>query len=144
MLMRVLDWTAGKLQPWILLLGRVAMGAIFVLSGFGKLMNFSGFAASLAAKGLPFPTVWAGVAVLVEFGGGLAVVLGIRVRLAALVMIGFTIAAMLLAHHFWTMEGAERAGNYVHFMKNLAIIGGFLFLFLLGGGPIALDRRQAR
>lgn len=144
MLMRALDWTAGKLQPWILLLGRLAMGAIFVQSGFGKLMNIGEFAAGLAANGLPFPTLLAAVAVLVEFGGGLAVVLGIRVRLAALVMIAFMIMTMLLSHHFWTMEGAERAENYIHFMKNLAIIGGFLFLFLLGGGPIALDRRQAR
>ena len=144
MLSRVLDWAATRLQPWILLLGRLAMGAIFVESGFGKLFSFSGFAAGLAAKGLPYPTLWAALAVLVEFGGGLAVVLGIRVRLAALFMIVLTIMTMLLSHNFWTMEGAERAENFIHFMKNLAIIGGFLFLFLLGGGPIALDRRRSR
>ncbi len=144
MLSRVLDWAAARLHPWILLLGRLAIGAIFVLSGFGKLVDFSGFAAGLAAAELPFPTLWAAVAVLVEFGGGLAVVLGIRVRLAALFLIALTIMAMLLSHHFWTMAGAERAENFIHFMKNLAIIGGFLFLFLLGGGPIALDRGRPR
>ncbi len=144
MLSRALDWAATRLQPWILLLGRLAMGAIFVGSGFGKLFNLGGFAAGLAAKGLPYPTVWAALAVLVEFGGGLAVVLGIRVRLAALLMVAFTIATTLLAHNFWTMEGAARAENFIHFMKNLAIIGGFLFLFLLGGGPIAIDRGRPR
>ncbi len=144
MLSRVLDWAATRLHPLILLLGRLAMGAIFVGSGFGKLVNFSGFAAGLAAKGLPFPILWAAVAVLVEFGGGLAVVLGIRVRLAALLMVAFTIVTALLSHNFWTMEGAERAENFIHFMKNLAIVGGFLFLFLLGGGPIALDRVRPR
>ncbi len=144
MLSRILDWAATRLQPWILLLGRLAIGAIFVESGFGKLFNFSGFAAGLAEKGLPYPTFWAALAVLVEFGGGLAVVLGIRVRLAALLMMAFTVVAALLSHNFWTMEGAERAENYIQFMKNLAIAGGFLFLFLLGGGPIALDRRRAR
>ena len=144
MLFRVIDWTAARLQPWILLLGRLAIGAIFVQSGFGKLVDFSAFAAGLAAQGLPFPTLWAAVAVLVEFGGGLAVVLGIRVRLAALFMVALTIMATLLSHHFWTMAGADRAQNYIHFMKNLAIIGGFLFLFLLGAGPISLDRRRAK
>ena len=144
MLSRILDWVATRLHPWILLLGRLAMGAIFVLSGFGKLVNFSGFAAGLAAQGLPYSALWAALAVLLEFGGGLAVVLGIRVRLAALFMIAFTIMTMLLSHHFWTMEGAERAENFIHFMKNLAIAGGFLFLFLLGGGPIALDRGRRR
>jgi len=59
-------------------------------------------------------------------------------------MIVFTIMTILLAHHFWTMEGAERAENFIHFMKNLAIIGGFLFLFVLGGGPFALDRPKAK
>jgi putative oxidoreductase len=88
--------------------------------------------------------VWAALAVLVEFGGGLAIFLGIRVRLAALFMIAFMIMTMLLSHNFWTMEGAERAENFIHFMKNLAIIGGFLFLFLLGGGPIALDRPRTK
>jgi len=144
MLSRVLDWTAARTQPWILLLGRLAMGAIFVQGGFGKLMNLSGFAAGLAAEGLPYPTLWAAVAVLVEFGGGLAVVLGIRVRLAALLMAAFTIVAALLSHDFWTMEGAERVENSIQFMKNVAIAGGFLFLFLLDGGPIALDRRKAK
>ena len=144
MLSRVLDWTATRLQPWILLLGRLAIGAIFVQSGFGKLVHFSAFAAGLAAKGLPYPILWAAIAVLVEFGGGLAVILGVRVRLAALFMIALTIMAALLSHHFWNMEGAARVENQIHFMKNLAIVGGFLFLFLLGAGPIALDRRRAR
>lgn len=59
-------------------------------------------------------------------------------------MIAFTIMTMLLSHHFWTMEGVERAENLIHFMKNVAIAGGFLFLFLLGGGPIALDRPRTK
>lgn len=70
MLSRILDWAATRLHPWILLLGRLAMGAIFVLSGFGKLVDFSGFAAGLAATGLPYPTLLAAVAVLVSSAAG--------------------------------------------------------------------------
>ena len=63
-----LEGLAERNRDGILLLGRLLLAAIFLRSGFGKLTGFEGFAASLAAKGLPLATLWAVAAVAAEFG----------------------------------------------------------------------------
>jgi putative oxidoreductase len=123
----------------VLLIGRVLLGLIFVLSGWGKLMGLSAFAASLERNGVPAAQVLAVVGACVEFFGGLAVVLGLRPQLVALLMVVFVICASLISHRFWEFEGAQRAMQQSQFMKNLCIIGGFLVLSVAGGGRLSLD-----
>jgi putative oxidoreductase len=124
-----------------LLLGRLLLAAIFLWSGFGKLTNLGGFVQSLAHQGVPAPEVLGVVGACVEFFGGLAVAVGFRARWAALLMVAFTIAATLIAHRFWEVQdAAARAGQQVNFMKNVAIVGGFLLLSARGAGPISVDR----
>jgi putative oxidoreductase len=53
----------------------------------------------------------------------------------------FTAVAALIAHQFWQLERAASAAQHIQFIKNLAIIGGFLYLFVAGPGPFSLDRR---
>src|SRR5262249_49106079 len=72
--------------------------------------------------------------------GGLAIVFGLMTRYAALLMIAFVIVATLISHRFWAFQGAERRTQTVQFAKNVAIIGGFLFLFVTVGGRYSLDR----
>jgi len=71
----------------------------------------------------------------------ICVVLGFKTRYVALLMAVFTAIAALLSHHYWDMEEAARTAQYIQFMKNVAIIGGFLILFAAGPGPYSLDRR---
>jgi putative oxidoreductase len=126
----------------IVLLGRVLIGGIFVQSGFDKLMGLDAFGAGLAARGLPatLAPVLATIGASVEFFGGLAIVFGLMTRCAALLMIAFVIVATLISHRFWVFQGAERRAQTVQFAKNVAIIGGFLFLFVTGGGRYSLER----
>jgi len=126
----------------IVLLGRILIGGIFVQSGFDKLMGLDAFGAGLAARGLPaaLVPVLAAIGASVEFFGGLAIVFGLMTRCAALLMIAFVIVATLISHRFWVFQGAERRAQTVHFAKNVAIIGGFLFLFVTGGGRYSLER----
>jgi putative oxidoreductase len=124
---------------FLLLVGRILLGAIFVLSGWGKLMGLSAFAASLEKNGVPAPQVLAVVGAVVEFGGGLAIVLGLWTQLAALLMVAFVVVATLIAHRFWAFEGAARTMQQTNFLKNAAIIGGFLVVAAAGGGRISLD-----
>jgi putative oxidoreductase len=131
-------------DDWALLLGRIAVGLLFVPSGFGKLMNFSGFAASLAAKGVPFAELFAAAAVAAELGGGLLVILGFQIRWVSLVMLVFTAVAAALSHRFWEFDGAARQAQEIQFFKNLAIIGGFLFLHVAGAGAFSLDAMRRR
>ena len=124
-----------------LLLGRIALGSIFVVSGFGKLTHLGGFEASLALKGVPLPWLAAIVGAPVEFFGGLAIVLGIAGRYAALLMLSFTVVATLISHRYWEYsDAAVRQAQLSNFLKNIAIIGGFLVLFSQGTGRLVLDR----
>src|SRR5690349_881101 len=91
-------------DDWALLLGRILIGALFVPSGFSKLVGFGAFTASLASKGLPVPELWAALAVAAELGGGLLIVLGAETRLVALAMLAFTFIAAMISHRYWTMS----------------------------------------
>jgi putative oxidoreductase len=122
------------------LIGRILIGGIFVQSGFGKLMDLGGFAGMLASAGVPAASVMAPIGAAAEFLGGLAVVLGLATRYAALLMIAFVIAATLISHRFWALPESQQPAQAVQFAKNVAIMGGFLFVFVTGGGRFSLDR----
>jgi putative oxidoreductase len=123
----------------ILLLGRLALGAIFVKSGLQKLLGLSAFAASLAQRGVPASSTWAVIGATVEFVGGILIVSGLRTREASLLMILFVIVATGISHRFWEFAEAARRAQESQFFKNLSIIGGFLLLFVTGGGRYSVD-----
>ena len=137
-----IDAVARRAEAPILLLGRVAIAALYLPSGWGKLINIAGFAGVLASKGLPGSAMaWAVAGAIVEFFGGLAILLGLKTRYAALLMIVFTIFAAFLSHNYWTIADPAAVRNqFIHFWKDIAIIGGLLFLFVRGAGPFSLDR----
>jgi putative oxidoreductase len=140
-----LDSVAQNTNDIWILLGRIALGGIFVVSGFGKLTHLGGFEASLALKGVPLPWLAALVGAPVEFFGGLAIALGLAGRYAALLMIGFTVVATLISHRYWEYsDAAVRQAQLNNFSKNIAIMGGFLAIFAHGAGRFALDRLRAR
>ena len=136
----LIDRVAADYGNALWLVGRILIGGIFVQSGLGKLMDLNGFTAMLADGGVPMASVLAPIGAAAEFAGGLAIVLGLATRYAALLMIGFVIVAMLIAHRFWTYPPEEREMQMINFAKNVAIIGGFLFVFVTGGGRFSLGR----
>lgn len=133
-----------KSDDLILLLGRLALGAIFVKSGLQKLMALGAFAASLASRGVPQSSVWAVIGATVEFVGGILIVTGFRTREASLLMILFVIVATGISHRFWEFAEAARRAQESQFFKNLSIIGGFLLLFVSGSGRFGLDSLLGR
>ncbi len=139
--MAFLDTVAGRHEGAIVLLGRLGIAALYLPSGFAKLTDLDGFAAALAAGGVPAPDVMALAGAGVEFFGSLAILLGFKARYAALVMAAFTLAATLVSHRYWEFaEAAARQEQAINFFKNGAIVGGLLFLVARGGGPLSLDR----
>ena len=133
------DRTAVGGQDLLLLLARLALGAIFLQSGFGKLTNLPGFAASLEGMGVPFASVLGIIGPCVEFFGALALMLGAWTRLAAILVAAFTVAATLIAHRFWDMPPEQQGMQTIQFMKNLAILGGLLAVVAAGGGRFSVD-----
>ena len=110
------------------LLARILMAAIFVQAGVHKLVAFKAVSGMLGAKGLPVPDVTTALVILVEIGGGLLLLPRMTARYSALILAVFTLAAGIMFHDFWAHSAAEYTNHLNHFMKNIAIIGGFLYL----------------
>ena len=124
----------SRSQDGALLLGRLFVAALFLPSGFNKLMTFSAFSASLATKGMPYSTVIAGLLVAAEFLGPLALIIGLWPRWTALVLIGFTAATVWMTNGQSVTGLVFRPRQNVDFFQSLAIIGGLLFYFASGPG----------
>ncbi|MGH9709677.1 MAG: DoxX family protein, partial [Candidatus Acidiferrales bacterium] len=126
------------------LVGRILISVIFLLSGIEKLMTWHGSAAFLASKGFPIADVMLAGAVVVEILGALCLITGFQTRIAALIMFLYLIPATLMFHNFWAMQGAMRADNQGHFLKNLAIMGGLLMVAAYGPGRLSIDASRAK
>jgi putative oxidoreductase len=131
------DGIATLWQDFLILVGRVIVGWIFVLYGWGKLFSIPNYAKTFPGRGLP---EWlAYVAVPVEFFGGLALLLGFATRYAVLLMLAFMLVATFSSHRWWTFPEAQRGNQQAHFWKNVAMMGGMLALFVTGGGRFSID-----
>jgi putative oxidoreductase len=137
-----IDAIAARTSDLVLLVGRVLLGLIFVESGFGKLMNMSGFVATMPKRGLPDFLGY--VAPPVEFLGGLAILLGLASRWAALLILLFTIVATFSTHRYWTYPAEQVTGQKINFFKNVSMMGGLLIFFVAGAGRYAIDAFRKR
>ncbi|HXX72015.1 MAG TPA: DoxX family protein [Candidatus Acidoferrum sp.] len=125
------------------LLGRILVSVVFILGGVGKIMGFSMEEGMVAAKHLPMPAVALGIALVIELIGGLAILLGVFTRWTAWILFLYLIPTTFLFHNFWALEGMDRIDNMIHFEKNLAIMGGLLFLATFGAGGLSIDSSRA-
>lgn len=132
-----------KIHPYVAIVARVLLALMFVLAGLSKFGDLGGTAGYIASKGLPMPSVLATATALLEFGAGLALMLGWRARPAALALFAFTLAASLLFHNFWALPADQQMTQQLLFMKNVSVAGGLLLLFCVGAGPASLDGRRA-
>jgi putative oxidoreductase len=128
---------ANNMKDFSLLLGRVLIAHVFILAGLQKISQFDTTQGYMASQGVPGNLLW--LVILLEVGGGLAVVLGWQTRLAATALAAFSIAAALIFH--WDFANQMQA---IMFMKNMAIAGGFLFLAAWGPGDLSVDNLRSR
>ena len=126
------------------LLGRILLALIFITSGFGKIGGFEGTAGYIASKGLPLASVVAALTILIELGGGLAVLFGFLTRWAALALAVFSVLAAVIFHAYWGVPADQVMGQQINFWKNISIAGGFLVLAAFGAGGISIDGKRAR
>jgi putative oxidoreductase len=131
----------NNLQNPLALIGRIMLAVLFVTSGFSKIVGFSGTVGYIASKGLPMASLGAVIAIVVEFGGGLALLFGFKTRWVALVMAIFTLAAGVLFHNFWAVPADQVMNTTIHFWKNISIAGGMLMVAAFGAGSISIDAK---
>jgi len=125
----------------IVLATRIGLAALFLWSGYSKLIYMDGNVGYMKAYGMPAAELLIWPALLVELIGGAMLLAGWKARWAALVLALFTVPATFVFHAYWGVPADQALNQQIHFMKNLAIIGGLLSVFAHGSGPYALDRR---
>ncbi len=121
------------------LAGRFLLAAIFIFSGFAKFTGLEGTAGYIASKGLPLAYLLAIGAAVVELFGGVAILVGFKTRWAAAAVLVFTAIAAVIFHNFWAVPAAEAQNQMIHFMKNISIVGGLLYVVVYGSGPLSID-----
>ena len=129
---------SSTLQNTAALAGRVLLGLLFVVSGFGKITGFAGTAAFMASKGMPMAEALLAGAIVVEFIGGLMLVAGFKARWAALAIAAFLVPTTLIFHN---PLGPDAQAQMTQFLKNLSIMGGMLLAAAFGPGAWSVDRR---
>ena len=129
-------------QAQLSLAARVLMALLFLIAGFGKICGFEGTVGYIASKGLPLPQLGAVIAVVVEFIGAIALIVGFQTRLVAFIMAVFTIAAGVFFHNYWAMPSDQVYVNQIMFMKNLSIAGGLLMMSAFGAGALSIDAKR--
>jgi putative oxidoreductase len=122
------------------LIARILLSIIFIYSGFGKLTGFEGTVGYIASKGLPVPQLMAIVAIAIELGAGLLLLVGYKARWAALAIFLFLIPTTLIFHNFWASPPNEYQMQQINFMKNVTIMGGMLMVWAFGPGRFAVDK----
>jgi putative oxidoreductase len=118
------------------LIGRVLLSAIFLESGIDKIGGYAGVQGYMEAAGVPgalLPAV-----IVLEVVGAIAIIVGYKTRIVAVLIALFSLVAGFLFHR------APDPMQHILFMKNLAIAGGFLILAARGAGAWSLDARSSR
>lgn len=132
-----IDRLAQRLDPLLSLLARILMAGLFLMAGLSKIGDVRGFTEELAADGVPI--VLGGLVFWFLILSGLLLILGWLTRPVALLQAGFCITSGLLAY-----ADLAQPTDMVMLLKNIALTGGFLFVFLHGPGTISVDARLAK
>ena len=113
----------------LMLAGRALMAYLFIIAGWNKISGYAGTAAYMESQGIPGSLVY--LVILLEFGGGLALLIGYQTRIVAFFLAFFCITSGLIFH------GAPEEATSL--MKNLAMAGGFIYILVQGAGKFSMD-----
>lgn len=113
----------------LLITGRALLGLYFVVPGLMKIAQFTAMSAYMSQHGVPAIPVLLVLTIVLQVGGGIALVIGYRAQMMALLLAGLTLAINVFMHDFWNLyEGLDQAHETQNFIKNLGIMAGLLFV----------------
>ena len=128
-----------RTKRYLPLLGRLLIGAPFMLSGIIKIDAHEATVGYLSSMGLPFAQLAWRLAIAVELGGGILLLIGYRAQLVAAVLTGFALATAVFLH-----RNLADPNQLIHFLANLMLAGGLLQIVYFGAGPLSLDASRGR
>lgn len=119
--------------------GRILLATIFIFSALGKIAAPAATIGYIQSSGLPLATLGFALAVAVELGGGLLLVLGVKTRWVAAALAAFSVVTGLAFHN----EVGDQ-NQLIHLLKNFAMAGGLLQVVAFGAGAFSIDARTSR
>jgi putative oxidoreductase len=129
--------TVNAVQNVSELAGRILLAVLFLLSGLGKIGAYAGTSAYMSSLGVPAALL--PVVIAAEVLGALAIIVGWKTRVTAVLLAGFSLLTALIFHRNFGDQI-----QMIMFLKNVSIAGGFLLLVAHGSGPLSIDRRLAK
>jgi putative oxidoreductase len=115
------------------LIARIFLASLFLMAGISKLgAGYAGTQAYMDAMGVS-PSLLP-LVIILEIGGAIALIVGFKTKLTALLLAGFTLVAAILFHGNFADQMQS-----ILFMKNIAITGGLLVLVTAGAGRLSID-----
>lgn len=122
------------------LVGRIFLALLFLIAGIGKITGFAGTVGYMEAYGVPMAQLLAVVTIVIEVGGGILLIVGWQTRWAATALFVFTLVVTPIFHAFWAVPADQEQLQMIMFLKNLAIMGGLLYVMAHGAGQMAMQK----
>jgi|TARA_B100000949_G_scaffold131365_1_gene115717 putative oxidoreductase len=116
------------------LVGRIFISLVFLLSGFNKIGNYEGTIGWMESFGMP--GIFLIPAIILEVGAPILIIIGYKVKISAALLSLFCIATAVIFHNDFSNQM-----QFISFMKNIALAGGFLFLVVNGAKDFSLDKK---
>jgi putative oxidoreductase len=129
-------------QPMTLLIGRTLVGVLFLVAGIRQFMFYAGTVGYFGKLGFPAPEAMVWLSIILHIVGGVMLIVGWKTQLASWVMLALVVVATAMAHRFWQFDAAQYGNQLNHFLKNVAIIGGLLYVASFGAGAMSVDGRK--
>ena len=119
------------------LVGRVFISLVFLLSGINKIVNYEGSIGWMESFGMS--GIFLIPAIILEIVAPILIIIGFKVKIAAALLSVFCIATALIFHTDFSNQM-----QFVSFMKNIALAGGFLFLVINETKGFSLERKLSK
>jgi putative oxidoreductase len=116
------------------LIGRIFISLVFLSSGFNKIGNYEGTIGWMESFGMP--GIFLIPAIILEVGAPILIIIGYKVKISAALLSLFCIATAVIFHNDFSNQM-----QFISFMKNIALAGGFLFLVINGAKDFSLDKK---
>jgi len=116
----------GVVEIWLLIIGRILLGGLFVTAGLQHFFDFDALMKQLGARGVPLPQLALVIGTAFQIVAGLGLMFGFYVLGASIGLVAFTLVASVLMLNFWDLKGEPRKTARQIWQTNLAIIGGLL------------------
>jgi putative oxidoreductase len=124
------------------LVGRILFGLLFLIYGIEKITGFQDTVGYMQAHNIPMTQYLAVIATIVEIAGSLMIIVGWKARIGAAAIFLYVLVLTLIFHPYWIVPQDQMQLQMIMFFKNLAIMGGMLYIIVYGSGPLSVDKNR--